>query len=214
MLKNFSNNMESFMSRFETEDHFEGEDYDYYDEDDYYDDPAPVAEFNSSFNPLQEIIDCPQSEGDFSEESEGVQVLQNILNETQSPPEYGLLLSQRVAEYSDMILLTHDVNREVLHKIKEQLKVPDNAKLLSAQRLNPELWRFLPRNIRSSDTKLQYLQQKISRGRVAQARATDLILKLASNNKLNKDEVSGISSLLVGSATSLGLAFREINNRS
>jgi hypothetical protein len=206
VLSGLSKVVESLVNRMESQDQYEDEEFDEEFEEDIETNDIP------SFNPLEEILDAGSSGAEGFFDTEGVQVLQEILNETEQKPDYGPPINPRVADSFNKIP-RQEVNKEALDKLKDQLKIPENGKSLGAPRLNSELWRYLPPQVRTVDSKFQYLQQQISRALVGQARATEMILQLAGSNKLNKEEVAGVSSLLVGSATSLGIAMREINTR-
>jgi hypothetical protein len=156
------------------------------------------------------IIDVEDGSGeDFNEDPGLIDELFSPLNQV---PEYGVALSSKVAE-NFKNLTSSECDKEVLEKMKNEYKIPENGKSLGVPRVNPELWQALTPKDKSMDGKIQYLQQHLSRALIAQGRLADGVLKLAQDKKLNKEDLKILFTPLLDSASNIGWAQKDLNNQ-
>jgi hypothetical protein len=193
------------------DDYFE--DYNYDDEEDI---EMVEVEPELGPSPLELLLNGigSRSEGKdpLPSNSTNTNLVSDILDSLNPKPEFGPALSVRVAESFNKIP-TQEVDKDARERIKEELKVPENAKLLGVPRINQEIWMVLPQGTRTTDGQHQALHQHLSRSLVGQARLADELTRLANSGILPNEEIVKLLPLLLNSATELGMAFREINSR-
>ena len=88
---------------------------------------------------LDKTGDAPVSE---EVEEAALVELRELLDSTQKPPEYGPEISENVAQ-SFSLIAAHNLPSDAMDKMKQEYKVPANAKNLSAPRLNPCVYKGL-----------------------------------------------------------------------
>ena len=136
--------------------------------------------------------------------------LDDLLNKILPVDQYGPAIHARVAE-TLVSLQKREIQKEEMEKLWLDYKPPDNARLLGVPRIRPELWNGLPSKARSSDAKLQVLQQKISQALIGTAHVIHLMY--TAGEKIPKEEKREITKKTLDIAKNLTVSWKEVSSQ-
>lgn len=92
-------------------------------------------------------------------------VVDSLVSEINTEEKTGPAISGKIAKALDSILST-GLNEKIAAKRKENIDRPENCKLLTTTRVNPEIWDIAKKQTRSMDARFQQLQETLMKGLV------------------------------------------------
>ncbi len=92
-------------------------------------------------------------------------VVDSLVSEVNTEEKTGPAISEKIAKALDSILYV-GLNDSVATKRKEAIDRPQNCKLLTTTRVNPEIWDIAKKQTRSMDARFQQLQGTLMKGLV------------------------------------------------
>ena len=171
-----------------------------------------VIEIDEHGDPFDTLMSGINEKADdfMEEESEGMLEVRETLKDIMKKPDYGPPLSKEIAESFEQLQVA-SLDRDFTKRLTEEYRVPENAKRLGVPRVQPEIFKNLLPQVRSSDEQMQLTQVPLSRAIVAQAKVADRIKALAAQKKLNREEVGSIFRPLMDAAVLMGMTQCQLN---
>ena len=101
--------------------------------------------------------------------------------------------------------------KEAIDKIKSRLLIPNNCKMFTVPKVNPEIWSHLPPKARATDVKMQITQQSHSKSLVAFTKIANSIAK--SSKSLPAGFSEEILKTCLDGASFSAIAFRDASQK-
>jgi hypothetical protein len=132
-----------------------------------------------------------------------------LLNEKEAAVDYGPPVLEAVAKGLEKSV-SRSLSKDAVDNLKERMRAPENAKLLSSPKVNPEVWNSLPNGAKFADLRLQQHQTTISHGLITLAKIAD---QLARPQISPKDMSNAIMQHVKDGANLLGKGFQDLTSR-
>lgn len=134
--------------------------------------------------------------------------LSGLLKDVEKGVEYGPALLPSVAE-SFLKTVSRPLTKETSTALKNNLKLPENAKMLQPARMNREIWKVIPTHARLDDIRKQQIQSSLGIGISALSQIANC---MAINSKLIPHAVVGeIMKISINAANILGDQLQDLN---
>ncbi|CAG7786847.1 unnamed protein product, partial [Allacma fusca] len=136
--------------------------------------------------------------------------LEELFNAIVPIDQYGHNINDKVAQTFENVI-KKDYSKTEVETFRDELKAPENAKLLGVPKVRQELWTSLSTKAKTSDARLQLIQQAISRGLVAISHLTDTLF--SSADQVPKEIRVDITKKSLAAAKNLSIALNEMSNQ-
>lgn len=133
--------------------------------------------------------------------------IQDALVDIEQPLNYGDNLEKSLAE-GFIKTVSRPLSKESKEKLKNNIIIPSNCKVISPPKMNPEVWMALPSKSRLSDLQAQQVQQSLSLGIVSFATISNEIAKLSV---LPVELRAKLVKQAMNAANLLGSQFQDLN---
>ncbi len=134
--------------------------------------------------------------------------LLDVLSQIQEESTFGPPVRPQIAK-SFSCLLNKTASKEDQDKWKMEYQTPENCKILTVPRVNPEIWSALPARMKQKDLSLQQLQALLIASTINLASVAEKVLEMGSNP--TKEAKTKLLGMVLQSAAMNAAANREIN---
>lgn len=136
--------------------------------------------------------------------------LADVLADVEKTIEYGSDIKPGIAD-AFIKTISRPLSKDTKEKLKKELLIPSNCRLLTPPKMNSEIWMNLPTRSRLADLHSQQVQQSLATGIATLATISDEIAKITG--KIPKETFNAILKTSITAANILGNQYQEMNSK-